>query len=298
MPVKSDITETHGFPIPQDAMIESVAGMGSPQHHVMPLSIGSLFKAILGRDTKTGAGDPYTHTIDWGATAPLALPYYTVWSQLGNGLFEKFVDCRLTHLKLHGDSTKFLEVTATWIGGVPSFLSAEETTATLEKTLRIRYADGIAALKFEGAAMPLARSFDIDIDRGVTLVPGDSSTPNDTIEGAFSAILALTYLPAEFQLFNRLVYGTASPSNAAVPVIAPVELAGSPAGIDYKFLTASAPERSLEILMPRVQLEPFNDAPNVTPGPIVRTVSFKAFGPAAGATPVTAIVLNSQATAY
>jgi Phage tail tube protein len=297
--VKADIAETHGYLVPHDAYIESIEVKGDNQHFVMPVSIGEFFNAILGRDTKTGSGDPYTHTIDWGASSPTTLPYYTMLVASFGSLYGESTDLRLNHLKLEGKSNGLLMVTCSWVGGVPQFRTTTVLTASsVEKTARMRFADGHAALKLGGSALPYPQSFTLDIDRGLTVVPSDTQTPDNTAAGAFSATLALTYTADGFALFNHTVYGADSPSDTDPATINPYTLGGSPAGIDFKFTQAASPERSLEILMPNVQVDPFSDQPSTTPGPLVRTVNVKAYGPSDGSSPLTAVVLNGQATAY
>jgi hypothetical protein len=169
----------------------------------------------------------------------------------------------------------------------------------VEKTARIRFADGAAALKFAGSALPLPNHFVFDIDRGISVIPGDTTTPADTSPDAMSVSMQFDYAPAAHDIFLNTVYGGSSPSDAAAVTTTPYEPAGSPAGISFVFTQAAA-SRSLTLNMPRVQVDPFADVPDTAPGPLMRSVTVKAYGAAAGtlATPVTAIVLNSQSTAY
>jgi hypothetical protein len=296
--VKTDIVETNASPIPLDSFIASVEGKGDTQHYVMPVSIGYLLNAILGRDTKTGAGDPWTHTIDWGAgPGPVAQPYYTILVSSFGSLYQMYVDCRLSHLKIEGTSHDMLRATATWAGGVPQFkTSTTLVAATVEKTNRMRFADGASALKFGGAALPLPSSFTFDIDRALYVPDADTVAPADTIYGAMSATMQFQYTPAAHDIFLNTLYGSSSPSDAAATTTTPYEPAS---GIDFKFTPVVA-TRSMQLLMPRVQVDPFVDQPDTAAQALTRQVSVSAYGVASGAntSPISAVVLNGQTLAF
>jgi hypothetical protein len=300
---KQDIIETTGSEVALDSFIASIEGKGDMSHFVMPVSVGYFFNALLGRDTKTGAGDPWSHTIDWGAT-PVNQPYYTILVSSFGSLYQMFVDCRLNHIKLEGSSNGLLMITCSWVGGVPQFKTSTTLAASaVEKTLRMRFADGTSALKFGGSALPLPSQFTFDADRGLYVPPSDTATPSDTVRGAFASTLSFQYMPGSMDIFNNTVYGASSPSDAAAVTINPYEPAGSPAGISFKWTPQAAspgPERSLTILMPRVQVDPFVDEPNTTSAALTRTVNVKSYGAAAGtlASPISAVVLNGQTAAY
>lgn len=289
--VKEDFEETTGGRMLSDSYISQVSVAGAPEFFVMPDSIGSLLYAVLGAKAVTGASDPYTHTF----TVATSLPYLTFWRMLANGLFEKFADCKVTHLKIHGESGKPLRVTVTVMGLTPSFLTAAEATATIEVTNRFLHYDGSGALQIEGVAVASIRSFDIDIDNGGELQPGDSLSPYDISEGRLSIVVATEQLVDDFTLWNRLHYGSASPSNAAVPTQTPLELAGSPAGLSWVW-TRVAVTRILTIAIPRVQVDPFDHQPDVSGNPLRRSVTYRAYQPSGGATPLTATLKNSKAS--
>lgn len=289
--VKEDFEETTGGQMRSDSYISQVSVAGAPEMFVMSDMIGSLLYAVLGAKAVSGASDPYTHTF----TASTSLPYLTFWRMLANSLFEKFADCKVVGLRIHGESGKPLRVTPRILGLSPSFLTAAEATATIEITNRFLHYDGSGALLVEGSAISSISSFDIDIDRGGALQPGDSLTPFDVTESLFGITVTTDQLVSDMALWNRMHYGSASPSNAAVPTSAPLELAGSPAGLEWTW-TRVASTRTLKIAIPRVQVEPFDQQPTTGADPLRRQVTYKAFAPSGGGSPLTATLKNGKSS--
>lgn len=293
--VKGDFEETTGGRMLSDAYISQVSVAGAPECFVMPDSIGSLLYAALGARAVTGLADPYVHTF----TAAASLPYLTFWRMLANGLFERFADVKVTNLKLSGESGRPLRVTVTVMGLNHSFLAAAEATATIEVTNRFMHYDASGALLVEGAAVASISSFTIEIDNGGALQSGDSLTPNDVSESRLGISVTTDQLVTDYALWNRLHHGSASPSNLAAPTPSVLELAGSPAGLQWTWTRVAAspgPERSLRIAIPRVQVDPFSLQPTTAADPLRQQVTYRAYQPSGGTSPLTATLRNSRAS--
>jgi hypothetical protein len=290
--VKEDFEETSGQRMLSDSYISTVSVEGAPEFFVMPESIAPLLYGVLGAQSITGAADPWTHTFVPSAS----LPYFTFWRMLGNGLTEKMTDCIIASLVLHGESGKPLRVTPTIMGLTPTYLTPAEATAPIEKTNRFMHWDASQAYKVEGSPVACIRSFDLTIDNGAELIPGDALVACDVSVGRLAVTASTTQLVTDFDLWKRLHYASLTPANGAAHTGTVLELAGSPPGLDWLW-TRVAASRTLEILVPRVQVEPFDDEPDVAGTPLVRTVEYRAVQPASGAA-ITAIVKNSKATVY
>lgn len=288
---KEDFVETTGGRMLSDAYVSSAHVEGAPDLFLMPVSAVPLLYGVLGGKAVSGSGDPYTHTL----TVASSVPYFTFWQMLGSGKFEKFTDCVITGLKIHGESGKPLVITPRIMGLSPSYLAAAEATASVEKTNRFLHYDGSAALKVEGTAVASMRSFDIDIDNGAAMIPGDSLTPNDVSVGRLSIVVTATMLISDFDLWERLMYASSSPSGGDAVTKTPLELAGSPAGLSFTW-TRVATTRILTCAIPRVQVDPFDDQPDVSGNPLVRTVTYRAYAPTDGSTPITATMKNATAS--
>ncbi|MEA2676395.1 MAG: Phage tail tube protein [Chloroflexota bacterium] len=285
-----DFAETTGSRMISDAYVSQAHVEGSPAIYAMPKMAAALLTAVLGGRTTTGAGDPYTHTIIPAST----LPYVTFWRWLADLIFERSSDCKVTQLVIHGESGKPITLTATVQGLSPVYKTSQETSVAVEVAQRFMHYDGAAALKVEGTAVAHIRSFDITINNNGQIIPGDSLTPYDVAETDLSVMVRTTQLVVDAATWKRIHYGSATPADLAVPSTTPVELAGSPAGVDFKWTRVAAapgPERSMEILVPRLIAQPFDIEPAVGANPFVQEITYKAYQPASGAS-ITAIVKN------
>ncbi len=289
--LKEDFLETTGARMLSDAYVSEVHVEGEPDLHMMPVSAFPLFYGVLGAKNVSGASDPYTHT----ATAATGLPYFTFWQMLGSAKFEKFPDCIIAGLRIHGESGKPLVLTPRVRGLAPSYLAAAEATVTIEKTNRFLHYDGSGALKVEGTAIASIRSFDIDIDNGAEFIPGDSLSPNDVSIGRQSVVVTAQMLVSDFDLWERLMYASSTPSGGAAATSTPLELAGSPAGLSFTW-TRVATTRIATCLVPRVQVDPFDDQPSTDGNPLLRTVTYRAYAPTDGSTPITLTMKNAVAS--
>ncbi len=239
----------------------------------------------------TGASDPYTHTF----TVATSRPWLTFWRSIGALLFERSADCKVNTLTISGESGKPLRVTADVLGLTPVFKTAAEATATIEVTNRMMHYNGVGALMLEGSAVADIRGFQLVISNNGEVIPGDNLTGIDISEGELTAQLTITKLFLATSMRNRLMYGGASPADNTAAVSAILELGGTPS-VDFKFIRATGPERSLQLQLHRVALAPYDIQPGTGNSPLTEGITLDCLQPAGGSTPITAKVLNNQAT--
>jgi Phage tail tube protein len=270
---------------------ETIQAAGSPRFQVRPESIGALLYAVLGAKAVAGASDPWTHTITLGAS----LPYLTVWRHAAGVLNERLMDCRVASLTLEGRAGAPLTGTVGILGGTAVYRTAQETTAAAETADPLLFRHGAGALRLEGAAVSSISAFTLAIAAGVAIVE-TLAGPVPMLSGPAVITLQAEQELVDAALWNRLVYGSATPANLAVPTLTALELAGSPAGIEFTFTEQAAPERSLRLALPRVAVAPpdgFEPSP-AWAKPRLRA-TYQAFKPAAGS-PITATLKNALST--
>lgn len=286
--------ETTGGRMLSDAYRSQVHVAGAPQFYLMPKSVGSLLYGVLGAKSVSGAGDPYTHIF----TAATSRPWFTFWRMVANLIWGRYGDCKIDKLVIHGETGKPLTVTATILGISPASQTTEETTVAIEIAQRYLHYDGLGALLVEGAAVASIDNFDITIDNHGQAIGGDALTPIDISEGELTVTVAIRKLFLSASLHNRVIYGAASPTNNTAAVAAVLELAGSPAGIEFTFTRVAAspgPTRSLKLAVPRLRVVPFQIQPATSQDPLREQLTLEALAPTDGSSPITATLLNGVA---
>lgn len=268
--------------------VSQALGAGVPEFFVPPKAMASLLYGVLGDVQTSGAGDPWTHAIKWAATRP----WLTMWSHLGGGLFRENRDCRVDQLVITGEASRPLRVAATITALDPRFSTAAETTAVIEATDRVLYYDGKGALLFEGAAVKFL-GFTLTIDRTPEIIYADDLLPIADEEGLFVVDLTLNRLWADAALDNRFHFASATPADHTAAVKDILTLAGSPAGVDFKFTRATGPERSLRVQCPTLQMREI-EAPQNTDGTALREALTLSSYDDGSTEPITATVLNNM----
>ena len=287
------LAETSGGRTAQGSYVRQVRAEGSPAAYVRPNMIGGLLYAAMGAKSVSGAADPYEHVFELAATQP----WLTFWRMLGGTLFERFADCKLTSLNIASTAGNPLVVTVGVVGLAPTAQAAGEAVA-VEKVGTFMHFDGKGALQVENTPVTRIESFTLNIETGVTLQQGDDVVPYDATEGAVNVTIETVETISNFALYNRMVYGSATPAANTAPSKEMLELGGSPAGIDFKFTRSTGPERSLRFAATRVAVEEITGIELNTDGsPIKQTVRYGLYEPLAGGSGLVATLLNGL-TAY
>lgn len=296
-PVRDEavLEETGTTRLRNQAYTKMVRAGGAPAFWARMEMIGALLYGVLGAKATTGAADPYTHTFTVAATQP----WMTFWTGLGTTLFAQFVDCKITSLKLESSAGNPLKVTVDVLGMTPTFETPNPVTSIVtEVTAPLLHADGKGFLKVEGTAVSAIDNFVLTIATGVAAAQGDGYSPDSINEGMLGITLETGQIIADYALWNRIHFGSATPSDGAAVSTSPLELAGSPAGIDFLFTRAAAspgPERSLEVKAPRLMVQSVSGVEGSPSGaPLRMGVTYAVLQPAAAASGVTAVLKNAK----
>jgi hypothetical protein len=295
----ADLEESTGVRMRSGLFVVRARSAGTPAFYARPELAPVLLFGALGGKAVTGAGDPYTHTLNVAATQP----WLTIWRNVGDLIFERFPDCKISQLVIRSTSGAPLTMEATIVGLMSEQAAAALATPTVISSVPFMHYDAEAALKVEGTAVASMRSVVVTISTGATPVDGDNLGGIDVAEGLVTVTYETQQIVTDRALWNRLHYGTAAPADMADHNRGIVTLAGSPAGLDLLWSkrdntgAVAAPERSLRLSSTNVVIASITGI-TTTPGadPLVSTVTYRALG-VGGGSGLTAIVKNGV-TAY
>jgi hypothetical protein len=93
------------------SFVTSMGVEGSPEFYVRDAKIHHFLTAAFGAQADSGATN-YTHTI----TPANALPYYTLYREIGGTLFEQFNDCMANELTVSADAGGPLTASLSFLG--------------------------------------------------------------------------------------------------------------------------------------------------------------------------------------
>lgn len=294
----ADLEETSASRLRSANFVSQVRADGSPEAYARPEMLGWLLWGAMGGLVTTGAGDPWTHTFTLANTQP----YMTFWRMLGAALFEQFGDCKITSLKFMSQAGQPLKVGFDVVGLGPVWLDTAEATATVETSPTFMHADGKGQLQIESTAVSAIESFTLTIGLGTTQQQGDDIVPFQITEGMQEITVETTETIADFALYNRMVYGAATPTTGDAPSPNVVELSGA-GSLDMKFSkrnddgTDVTPERSIQFTATRLAIMSVEGIELNTNGdPLKQNVTYKVYQPSSGSG-LTAVLLNGK-TAY
>lgn len=266
-------------------------GQGDATLLVRPKIIGLLLYAALGAKSVSGASDPYTHTF----TVAASLPWLTVWRHFAEISDVRYMDARLSKLVISSRAAGVVTATASVVAASAAFRTAKEVTVAVESVDHLEHRHGASALLVEGVSFSSIDDWTLTIDTGVSL-EHSLAGPMPRLNGLAKISLQIAHVVTDAALWNRMIFGAASPANLAAPGVVPLTLGGSPVGAQFKLTEQSSPERSLQIALPQLALGPMEGyTPHPAAGPLHVYSTFHAYAPSAGSA-MTATLKNSQAS--
>lgn len=245
---------------------------------------GLYLYGALGAIATTGSGT-YTHTITTGSD----LPYLTAFGKLGSNIYA-VNDMKIDSLAINWSGVEPVEMVVSGMGTTANY--GATFTAGTDDTLASYFAAsaGTFSVDIDGASGTAATakiaSGSISISNNVeTIMVAGSISPDDVFVGRQEIEVTFEVVPDDLALWRTIVTGTSAGSTAsAAPVYGTFSIAFTN-GTD-----------SLTLAGTRVAFT--CDFPDSDPsgGPVTLSIAGLAVQPAAGGTPITATLVNSQAT--
>jgi hypothetical protein len=250
---------------------------GDPELYVRKSSIGMYLYSALGAVSTSGTTN-YTHTI----TPATALPYMTMWRNIGDLLWERFEDCMVSSINITADTHGPLTATLGVMGRKSVRLTSAPAGAAVDSATVFNYNN--AAVNFAGGATALVANFDLTIDNNASLQSTDDSVPYDVVPGLREVSLGFDMIFEDLTTYNNFHYG------------GPAGTAQTPnmytTSATFTF-TQSANEE-IVFDLPSLAIEEFPVDPDTGGDPIV--VAVRATAQRSGSPVVTATVKNQTAT--
>ena len=274
---------------PSDARVDSVSIEPSVQSLCYPDIIGLYLYAALGEVASQAEGiieDAYKHVFTMGQ----ALPYLTLWSQVGTDNFTMASGCKCSQLQISATGNEPLALQADFLG-IDAKVGIDAIPGDLDASC------------YGGKFIPTDCTFKLDTagdtpadalvaDCTFTIANGTSALsslgrvmPRDIADGNLSAGVTVTTIPDDITEYKKMVTGDADSTDITGKVVM-----GS---LYAKFLYSENTDWYLEIEMAHV---PFTaDYPSVEPDGAEATIQFTcdaAIITAANESPVKVTLVN------
>lgn len=222
---------------------ESFRYAGSFQTFMFADEATALLAWAMGGDTKTGSGDPYTHTL---ALAD-SLPWLSVEvSYNENQIIDRVVDSKIARLLIEFEAAKEVLVTADLLGANVAVQGSAATVSFSDGASEgpMRMADAAFTLVGPGDASTLQGQIaggSITIDQGADTIfgPGQVNPIGILEQGRLITVKLSAYFSGP-NLYNLIHYGGDSGT-------APSGVVATSGSMVAKFTSQASPEHSIEI---------------------------------------------------
>ena len=263
------------------AYVTTAGVEGEPEIYVRERSIPFWLSAALGSIATSGTTN-FTHTITPGN----ALPYVTLWKNLGDTLYEQYRDCKISGLTISAEAGSPLSATINVQGAKATRLTVAPDNASplpVENDVVYNYND--VAVTLGGGATSLVRSFELTIENNVSRQQTDDVEPYDVVEGVREVSLGFDLVFESLDEYNKFHYG-----GAAGTVVSPNIFTTSAV-----FTFTKGANNEISFTLPSIAYEEFSPEPDPGGDPVV--VSVRAVAQRGGSPVVTAVVKNQTGAA-
>jgi Phage tail tube protein len=253
---------------------------GSPEMYARDATVGFWLHAALGADAPTGTTPNFTHVI----TPANALPYLTVWRNIGDTLWEQYRDCKVGSLTISAEAGAPLTVSAGIQGLKSTRLTADPSTApaiAIQSGSVYNFND--AAVTLSGGATALVRSFELTIENNISRQQTDDVEPYDIVEGTREVSLGFDLIFESLDEYNKFHYGGAAGTTVSKDIFTTAAV----------FTFTKGVNNEIAFNLPSIAYEEFPVEPSAAGDPVVASV--RAVGMRSGSPIVTATVKNQIA---
>ena len=267
--------------------------VGSPIVQLQPENAGLFCAQILGSDTVTGAGDPYTHTITSAGTAGA---WGSWWQKVGSSVGperELYWDSKISKMVIDvGRDQKVMHGTLDIMALVSGEVFTTDAAKTEDTTDPFYWTEVTGAVTFDGTVLTESHGETLEIDTGMEAFYGDDIAPNQLIEkkGTITRTLQAIVTDTTLAKYQKAVYGAAAPVAGTLPVKTVFSAAAT------TVYTKSA-TRTLTITTPNIAVRPDDMVVAPAPDGGAQEIAFGGQCLKSGATAALTIVALTAASA-
>lgn len=278
------LSETDADRDPGATYLKSTSVGGGAQVYGRDSVLDLIFGGVLGTVVDSGTTPNYIHT----ATTAIALPYFTVWTMVGNTLFEKLTDVQIGEATVRAGAGEPMTVDLTFMGLQAVRLTADPSAAWTPLVLDSDpvYTYNEAVVTLGGSASQLLSSFELSISNNLSLQQTNGLVPLDMAAGRMEVGLSFDMIFQDLTKYNNFYYGSASGTAPATTIFSEA--------MDFTF--SKGTNNSVDLSLPKVTYEEFPVEVQPDGSPI--TVSVRANVDRNAGSLLTATVKNQKATAF
>lgn len=255
---------------------------GTPEFYVRDEQIHHFLEAAFGSLASDAGPTDFTHTI----TPANALPYYTVYREIGGTLFEQFDDCMANELTISADAGSPLTASLSLLGLKATRLAAQPAAvASLDLADGTVYNYGQVTVSLGGAGTKLVSSFELTLTNNTSQQQTDDISFYDNVPGQRELTVGFQLVFESLAQYNLFHYG------GTAGTVQSETLATT--SLDFEFNQGA--DNQVKFTIPNAAYEEFPVDPDPSGAPIV--VDVRARAQRDPVEPVcTAVVKNQLAT--
>lgn len=275
------LAETDGSRDRGRAYVQQHSVQGTPEMYVRYDNIGLLLLAGMGAVVTTGAGADKSHAFSMAAL----IPYMTLFSGVGDQVFEKFSDVFVSSLAFRAEAGQPMTVAAGVRGRKTTFSDADASgSAAIADSMPFNYNQ--VAVEFDGGATSKVSSFDLSLENNVNVQQTDDVTIEDVVAGTREGSLGFDMIFENDDMLRKFHTGSASGTAITDQIYTTTA----------KFTFTISATREIVFDFPSVAIEEYPVEPDTGGDPIVVPVR-TSLEPIEGASLFT-VTLKNQVTSY
>lgn len=261
------------------AYVQNYSVEGTPEIYVRDANLHHVLESVLGTISSTGSAPNYTHTI----TPASVLPYYTFYREIGDTLYERFEDCKVSEVTISAEAGQPLTASINIMGRNAVRLAAQPASLPTPAAGAV-YNYNEAAVEVASGSTALVGSFEVTISNNVSMQQTDDAKPYDVVEGLREVSLGFTLIFETLDEYNRFNYGGTTGTTQS----------GSLATTDAEFVFSKGANNALTFTFPEIAYQEFPVEPDPGGDPI--TVDVRAVAQRNSSGVISCEVKNQVAT--